>query len=51
MKKLLMSIVVMAIGALIGMVVVRRRAEMDLPVEGMRGDVPLAPVPTVQEVP
>ena len=50
MKKLFLSVVVLALAALAGMVVVRRRPEADLPIEGMN-DVPLTPVPTAQEVP
>ena len=50
MKKLFTYVVVLALAALAAMVVVRRRAEADLPIEGLR-EVPLAPVPTVQEVP
>lgn len=51
MKKLFLSAVVLLVGALLGMAVVRRRAEADLPIEGLRGDMPLTPVPTVQEAP
>jgi hypothetical protein len=52
MKKVLIMVVLAALGWLATMVVVRRRAaEGELPVEGLSGGVPLAPVPTTQDMP
>lgn len=51
MRKLLMMVVLAVVAGLVGVVLVRRRAESQMPVEGFGPDVPLAPVPPAQEVP